>query len=182
MMAMQTLKLHLLLYLHLLIIFTASHARPIIIHDVNFIRNTCSKTQNPSFCFSTLSSDKRSINATTVDTLAGVSIDLTVAAAEATLSFINDLADKNPGTTLEEDLHLCAQLYSNAIDDLHDATDELNSKDYGAASSSEDQADDAPDSCQGAFTDGVTSPVTDKNKMVKDLAGLSGDLLDLLNS
>ncbi|KAJ0965818.1 hypothetical protein J5N97_026956 [Dioscorea zingiberensis] len=181
-MATQTLKLHLLLLIIIFTTLSTSHARPIPIHDVNFIQNTCKNTQNPSFCVSTLQSDKRSINVTTVDALAGISLGITVSDAESTLSTINDLAEKSPGTALEEDLHVCAQLYSNAIDDLHDAIDQLNSKEYDAAATTVDQAGDAPDSCEAAFTDGVKSPVTDRDKRVTDLCGLSVDLLDLLSS
>lgn len=165
-----------------LINFSLFHI-PLTKAGVDVIVNTCKNTQNPGFCASTLESDRRSFNVSTVAELAGIAIEIATAAAGSTLSRINDLAGQDPGTAAEEALDQCAQLYGNAIDDLEEAGKGVRSGDYGGAVGPVDSAWEAPRSCEGAFADrSLSSPVAAEDKDVDGKCGLCLELVDLLNS
>ncbi|KAK1290847.1 hypothetical protein QJS10_CPB18g00353 [Acorus calamus] len=123
--------------------------------DAAFIENTCKQTQTSDKC---------------------------VALLDRVFSLVSTLRDQHSGEPIEEPLGQCAELYSNAVDNMQDAADNLGSHSYAEASKSVEDAMTAPDSCEAAFGQGLKSPVTQEDKSVSDDMSVAYDLLDLLSS
>ncbi|KAK1290851.1 hypothetical protein QJS10_CPB18g00357 [Acorus calamus] len=149
--------------------------------DGLFIVRTCSQTASSVKCVALLQSDKRSYDATTVQPLAQIALNLTTIETSKVLSTLTTLRDQHSGEPIEEPLGQCAEMYSNAVDELQDAAESLASQSYEDATKSVDDAQSMPDSCEAAFEDGLKSPVTEEAQIVKDDLSVTYDLLDLLS-
>lgn len=148
----------------------------------NFISQTCNNTDQPDLCQSLLARDNRSVNATTVLALANIGLDVAAADARSFAGTMNQLSEgKYDGMTEGEALLQCTQVYGNAVGDIDDARDPLNSGDIDDASRLLSSAQDAGDACEQAFSDrGVDSVVSDLDRKMKEQLGVAGDLIDLL--
>ncbi|GJN37703.1 hypothetical protein PR202_gb26684 [Eleusine coracana subsp. coracana] len=162
----------------LLVVFSL----PAALADRNFIAKTCNNTEHPDKCRALLARDKRSVNATTVVALANIGLDVTSDAARSIAGTMHELSvGKYDGKTEGEALLQCTQVYGNAVEDLDEAREPLNSGKYGDASRLLSSAEDAGDACEGAFSDrGVNSVVSDLDRRMKEQCGVAGDLIDLL--
>jgi pectinesterase inhibitor-like protein len=167
----------------LVVVLLAVSDLPAALGDAEFVARTCNNTDLPDQCRALLAKDKRSANATTVLALANIGMDVAAANARDGSGVVYQLSEtKYAGTTQGEALVQCAQVYGNAIGDLDDARDPLNSGQYDDASRLESSAEDAGDACEGAFADrGVASVVSDVDRRTKEECGVVGNLIDLLD-
>ncbi|KAK1323860.1 hypothetical protein QJS10_CPA02g01338 [Acorus calamus] len=150
--------------------------------DAIFIENTCKQTQTPDKCVALLESVKWSFNVTTVFGLTEIAVDLTKQKTAQVFSLVSTLRDQHSGEPIEEPLGQCAEQYSNAVDNMQDAADNLGSHSYAEAAKSVEDAMTAPDSCEAAFGQGLKSPVTQEDQTVSTDMNVAYDLLDLLSS
>ncbi|KAL6847745.1 hypothetical protein ACP4OV_021873 [Aristida adscensionis] len=158
-------------------------AVPFAVGDAGFVSRTCNNTANPDACRSLLNGVPRSVNATTVQELAGIALDAAAANARDSAGTIHGLSDgKYAGTKEGDALTQCTELYGNAAGDLDDAREPLGGGRYDEASVLVSGAEDAGDACEKAFADrGVSSVVSDVDKRMAERCGVAGDLIDLLD-
>ncbi|KAL6847749.1 hypothetical protein ACP4OV_021877 [Aristida adscensionis] len=159
-------------------------AVPFAVGDAGFVSSTCNNTPKPDACRSLLNGDPRSVNATTVQELAGIALDAAAANARDSAGTIHGLSDgKYAGTKEGDALTQCTELYGNAAGDLDDAREPLGGGQYDEASRLVSAAEDAGDACEKAFADrGVSSVVSDVDKRMTERCGVAGDLIDLLDT
>ncbi|KAL6626585.1 hypothetical protein ACP70R_030311 [Stipagrostis hirtigluma subsp. patula] len=156
---------------------------PAVLGDADFVARTCDTTAHPDACLSVLGGDPRSLNATTVLTLAGIGLDAAAAHAGDSAAAMGELSDeKYTGTAEGDALTQCAQLYGYAVEHLGEAREELYSGAYDEASSLVSAAEDAGGACEKAFADrGVGSVVGDVDGRMAERCSVAWDLIDLLN-
>lgn len=121
----------------------------------DLIQQTCKKAAagdknlNYNFCVSTLEASPKSRGANLAG-LISIALDLTTAKAISIKSttipkFLKDPKVDKPA------LQDCAEFYSDAIDDLHEATNAFKSKDYDTALTRLSATLDDPDNCETGF-------------------------------
>uniref|UniRef100_A0A0E0JD91 Pectinesterase inhibitor domain-containing protein n=1 Tax=Oryza punctata TaxID=4537 RepID=A0A0E0JD91_ORYPU len=154
---------------------------PVAMADSGFISTTCNKTHNTN-CVAVLTANPDSADASTVSDLAGVALDLAVAAASDAGAVINDRSSRYGGTPEGDALRVCSGAYFDAANDLDiDARDSLGSGDYATASRLVSGAGGAADTCKAAFSAAkVSSVMADINQKMKDRCNIARDLIDRL--
>ncbi|KAL6847746.1 hypothetical protein ACP4OV_021874 [Aristida adscensionis] len=157
---------------------------PAAVGDAGFVSSTCKQTTKPDACRSLLNGDSRSVNATTVQELAGIALDAAAANAKASAGAVHDLSDgKYAGTTEGDALKQCTAVYGNAVADLDDAREQLGAEQYNEASRLVAGAEGAGGACEKAFADrGVSFVVSDVDRRMTERCGVAGDLIDLLDT
>lgn len=166
----------------LVVVLSISTIVPVAMADAGFIATTCNKTHNAK-CIAVLTANPDSADASTVSDLAGVALDLAVAAASDAGALINDRSSRYGGGAPEgEALRACSGAYFDAANDLDiDAHDSLGSGDYAAASRLVSGASGAADTCDAAFAAAkVSSVMVDVDQKMKDRCGVARDLINLL--
>lgn len=106
------------------------------------------KALNYNFCVSTLEASPGSKGADLAG-LVGIALDLTTKKATSIKSTITKLqSDPKVDKSALQD---CAELFSDALDSLGQATSAFKSKDYGSALTQLSASLDAPDTCETGF-------------------------------
>lgn len=150
--------------------------------DKHFVIETCKDMDDIDFCSKILLSDRRSLNATSVDDLAAVALDIAIKSADFAFSHASDLSDKYSGQPEEEPLNMCKELWSEAVDDLRDARTEAANQNYKNAAELANDAQDDVDSCETAFAErGFKSLMSDVDEPFHERSGLASDILDMLD-
>ncbi|KAJ1269451.1 hypothetical protein BS78_07G212800 [Paspalum vaginatum] len=166
----------------LLVVAASSSLLPATLATAGFVASTCKSSDNPQ-CVAVLGTDPRSVNATTVQELASIALDIATATARDSSSYLSTEADKHDRTDVGDALSDCVGYYGGAIDALETARESFDGGDYSEAEKQTDAAEDAGDRCEQAFTDrhlNDQSTVSDVDKRMKDRTSVAGDLIDLL--
>ncbi|KAI8561909.1 hypothetical protein RHMOL_Rhmol04G0378800 [Rhododendron molle] len=104
-----------------------SDARPNRKPTTTLINQICSQAQNSSLCLQVLESDPRSAHAD-LGGLGKISIDIARKDAKQKSNLIASLKKEATNSSLKGRYDYCAELYGDAIDDLHGAGQILNKK------------------------------------------------------
>ncbi|KAF4354318.1 hypothetical protein G4B88_007447, partial [Cannabis sativa] len=146
----------------------------------DLIESTCKQTPNYNLCISSLQSDPRSSKATNVEGLGLVMVDVVKSKAQATLDRINQLlkqqksSSTSTGTTtstLKQALDHCALNYGAILNgDIPQATEAFTKGDFKFAQQGSDDAANEANLCENEFTPSGSSPITQMNKDVHDVA------------
>ncbi|XP_020093035.1 putative invertase inhibitor [Ananas comosus] len=113
-------------------------------------------------CISALGSDPRSHSAD-LHGLAAVAVKLAIDHATSTESKIDDLIDLEPTPSVKERLSSCLEVYSDAVDSLRNALDNLNARLYDKATNLLTSSLTAAESCEKVLegAKGLSSVVAD---------------------
>ncbi|KAL6661910.1 hypothetical protein ACP70R_001294 [Stipagrostis hirtigluma subsp. patula] len=158
----------------------AAASLPAAVADANFVAETCRSSDNPQ-CVAVLSTDPRSVNATTVHELASIGLDIATANARKSFDFVSDEASKRFASDYRDPLNECVSWYNSGIDDLSKARKSFDAGSYNGAEEHTSLAEDVGDHCEQAFTDRhLKSVVSDVDKRMKEWSSVASDLIDLL--
>ncbi|KAM6565748.1 hypothetical protein CsatA_024876 [Cannabis sativa] len=165
-----------------------THCRPNKLDDL--IESTCKQTPNYNLCISSLQSDPRSSKATNVEGLGLVMVDVVKSKAQATLDRINQLlkqqksSSTSTGTTtstLKQALDHCALNYGAILNgDIPQATEAFTKGDFKFAQQGSDDAANEANLCENEFTPSGSSPITQMNKDVHDVALVTSSMAKML--
>lgn len=155
--------------LFLLILFSLPKCSISINSDL--IHQSCQKVAKTDpnlsykFCVDALESDPKSENATSIEDLALVSIDLTISNATKIRSFVSKiLKGEKPPVLADPRARLCLkdclQIYSDAIYDLHKARQNFRARDFASVGVEISAAMDAPSTCEDGFGEMKGRPVS----------------------
>lgn len=115
-------------------------------NDQDLVSFACNHTLYPEICISSLKSDPRTKTASDLKAIASIALDQTATQATQTESYIDELLEKSHGSygqTNGRSLEDCQEEYSEAVEDLREATAALNHGKY----------DDVNELVSGAMTD-----------------------------
>ncbi|KAJ3694348.1 hypothetical protein LUZ60_009828 [Juncus effusus] len=147
----------------------------------DFITDTCQKTSIPPLCESTLRSDPRSAQMTTVKDLAKISFDISINSALAANRQASDLERQNRGKPEEHPLGECAALYMSMMTDLQNGEGALRDDSYGKANDFAGQAQQEPGQCEIQFQkSNIQSLLSDTDDQLQKKAGVCMALTKLL--
>lgn len=142
--------------------------------EADLVSETCKHTLYSQVCESSLRSDPRS-QASDLGGLAAIALNLSIAHGVHTLSYIHNL--KSEAAANETDLFIsgclsdCLEEYSDAVENLRDATQALNDKSYDTLNSLVTAAMTDSDTCEDGFRErtGYESPLTERNQYFSKL-------------
>ncbi|KAK1300177.1 Cell wall / vacuolar inhibitor of fructosidase 2 [Acorus calamus] len=120
--------------------------------DVTLIQTVCRETSDFDLCFKTLKSDPRSDSADRKG-LVAIMIDIDSQTSTSITSYVSDSIKSAGDESTKKALSDCLDAYGSAKDHFGDATDDLNSGDYGGANVQVSASLDAPSDCQSGFGD-----------------------------
>ncbi|KAL2228225.1 pectinesterase inhibitor-like [Sesamum indicum] len=126
--------------------------------------NICKQTKNPDFCSGVLGP----YSSASLEELARIVIDTTLASATRTSSRIQSLLPTTSDPNLRVVYSLCSNYYSAAISALNAAKDKLKSGDYADLNSAAATVSRDAASCQQTFSLAPSQPVpiaTDNNDL-----------------
>ena len=147
----------------------------------DLIEKTCKQTPNYNLCVSSLQSDPRSSKAN-VQGLALIMVDVVAAKTKETLNHIYKLLKQSPKPDHQLSLSYCANNYEAVLKgDIPEAIEALRTGNYKFAEQGSDDAANEVDLCENKFLPG-TSPLTDMNKVVHDVAALTAAITRILLS
>ncbi|KAM0965822.1 hypothetical protein FF1_021775 [Malus domestica] len=153
-----------------------SQCRPVYVpNDATLIDQTCQKTPDHNLCVSSLRSDPRSSSAD-VKGLGIIMVDVVKGKATDTLNQINDLLKQRPG---DKSLSSCAEVYNTVITaDVPEASQGFSLGNPKFAEQGMNDAAGEAVSCENGFSG--SSPLTDKNKSVHDVAAVAAAIAKTL--
>ncbi|WVZ74136.1 hypothetical protein U9M48_022357 [Paspalum notatum var. saurae] len=130
------------------------------------------------YCITMFQADKASAEATDAQGLAAIAARIAEAKANATAARVADLSAMERDARRRDRLAVCAEVYSDAVDQLGQAAEELA---HGAAEGGTDDAVtqlsaalDAPGTCEDAFGEADdTSPLAAEDAEFKKLATIA---------
>ncbi|KAK4392465.1 hypothetical protein Sango_2024300 [Sesamum angolense] len=117
--------------------------------------NICTQTKNPNFCLFVLGP----YSSASLQELAGIVIDTTLASATRTSSRIGSLLPSTSDPNLRVVYSLCSNYYSAAISALNAATDKLKSGNYGDLNSAASTVSGDAAACQKTFSIAPSQPI-----------------------
>ncbi|KAI6692898.1 hypothetical protein NL676_020608 [Syzygium grande] len=149
--------------------------------SVDLIKKTCRKTPYHDLCVSSLRSYPGSSGATVHD-LAGIMLNLTLANATDTLSFIQVLINQTEDPQLEMPLDYCAELYIPVVKyTLPQAIDAFDKSQYGFAEYGVSDAGDQANTCEKQLSKSTaSSPLGDRNKLMSELCDVAVAIIKML--
>ncbi|KAJ3687306.1 hypothetical protein LUZ61_016470 [Rhynchospora tenuis] len=152
--------------------------------DETFIVSTCAKTPSPKTCVPILESDSRSYNATTLEELTDISIDISLASINVALQHAVALSIEYRGKPEYGPLLRCINYdYGNAVLALREAVKNAANKQYSQAEMSVQNAQNLTATCEKEFvSQSIKSLLTDTNLMLEDRCALSAYLAYELTS
>ncbi|KAL5572279.1 hypothetical protein UlMin_021876 [Ulmus minor] len=148
------------------------------IEEEDLVSDTCKKTLYFQVCSSSLKSDPRS-QTSDLQGLASISLNLSVTNGAEILSYISSLkSDKSVSGHLSD----CADLYSDAVQNLEESVQSINDKSYDMVKSLVSAAMTDADTCEDGFKEieGVDSPLTERNQYFNKLCSNSLAITTLL--
>ncbi|PON93147.1 Pectinesterase inhibitor domain containing protein [Trema orientale] len=149
--------------------------------NLDLIQKTCKQTPNYDLCVSSLQSDPRSSNAD-VRGLALIMVDVLTAKARETLNHIHELLEQSPKPDQKQPLSCCNNYYEAILEgDVPEAIEALTKGNYKFAEQGSDDAAIEAELCEKKFASG-TSPLTDMNKVVHDVAAVTAAMTRILLS
>ncbi|KAJ4836092.1 hypothetical protein Tsubulata_029658 [Turnera subulata] len=152
---------------------------PIATECADLIEKTCKKTPHHDLCVSSLQSSNQSSRAD-VKGLASIMANITLSNATDTLSYIQLLINQTTDSDLERRLDYCGEVYIQVVEYiLPQAIDALVKGQYGFADYGMSDAGSETDSCQDKISK-FKLPVTDRNKLVHDLAEVTEAICKIL--
>ncbi|GLT91179.1 hypothetical protein SLE2022_090790 [Rubroshorea leprosula] len=148
---------------HWVFIFLCSMTR-----SSNVINQACKDAANSDpninyeFCVSCLEQNVERHNASSLEELLPISMDLAITNGTNVSSHISNLlADETLDGYTQGCLRTCLELYSDAVSELQDARIAFELKDYATANGKTSAAMDAPSTCEDSFKEGgLKSPLT----------------------
>ncbi|XP_077244901.1 putative invertase inhibitor [Tasmannia lanceolata] len=155
--------------------------------SAHLIQDTCKKSAqgdphiNYDFCVSSFQKDPRSSTAD-LQGLGVISVELAIANATSTLSYIKELFKNASDPFIKERLSSCSDEYSDAVPTLQDAGVDMKSKRYDDANIKVSAGMAYADSCEEGFKeeDGHASPLTKENNDLDELGAIALSLTVLL--
>ncbi|KAF3439749.1 hypothetical protein FNV43_RR18027 [Rhamnella rubrinervis] len=142
----------------------------------DLVSETCKQTLYSQVCESSLRSDPQS-EISDLRGLAAIALNLSIAHAVHTLSYINNLKSEAAGNEtdflISGCLSDCVEEYSDAIQNLQDSKQSLNDKSYDTMNSLVTAAMTDSDTCEDGFKEltGYESPLTERNQYFSKLCG-----------
>ena len=154
---------------------------PSTLADAKFISEVCDGISDRPDCVEVLSSDPRSVNATTREELQSISLDIcTAAAREGAKSSEEEKAkheherDEKLGLALD----MCSSEYNQAGHTLENARTDFGNHAYNEAARKIGEASFAADNCEKAFyNQGVNNIMKQMNKKMDDRCDICWQLI-----
>ncbi|CAH2053492.1 unnamed protein product [Thlaspi arvense] len=141
------------------------------------VQRICKLNINPSLCISTLDLDPRSKNASAPE-LALISVDATSKKVNETLEYLISVRKNVTNAQDSTKYDACIKAYRTAVHMFLPAALadlKLKSRSYSRAASEMKSVVSVSDECQAQFAG--SSPLTERNKVVHDIAGMSSDFI-----
>lgn len=162
-------------------LISSSESRVVLSGNLGLIQKTCKQSPNYNLCVSSLQSDPRSSKAN-VQGLALIMVDAVKAKAKETLNHIHGLLKQSPKPGDQQHLSSCGDNYNAILEgDIPEAIEALRTGNYKFAEQGTNDAANEADSCEKKFYSG-TSPLTDFNKLVHDVAAITAAITRILLS
>lgn len=149
----------------------------------DFLHSSCKKAAKSdrsfsyNFCVESLKANPKSQTAKSIEELFIVSFELTISNASEVASYVSKLLkDKKFDDYARGCLHVCLELYSDAVYSLKEALrDYIKSKDLSNANVEISAALDASTTCEDGFKErkGLVSPLTKENNFYFQLTAIA---------
>ncbi|KAL1214432.1 Pectinesterase inhibitor [Cardamine amara subsp. amara] len=144
--------------------------------EPNLIQQLCKRNRYQTLCISTLNDDPRS-KTSNLKGLASISIDATTKKVNGTLQYYVGVLRTITDRALFEMYGTCIEEYGAAIDRfLPAAVANLKAKKYSETMSNMKDVVAKPVNCDAQFPT-TGSPVAARNKVVHDIADMTGDII-----
>ncbi|WRX20792.1 Pectinesterase inhibitor domain - like 10 [Theobroma cacao] len=169
-------SLHLLLLL-LLLLLTVSLPS---IQCGDLVDQICKQTPFYDLCISTLRSNSKGTESD-VKGLASVVADILLANATDTLNYIRAQINQASDPEMERALAYCAELYIPVVKyNLPQAIEALSKGQFEFASDGLSDAAKEADACEKKFSGSMTSPLSDRNKLLHSLSDVAVAIVKIL--
>ncbi|CAK9145689.1 unnamed protein product [Ilex paraguariensis] len=155
----------------------------VIEKGADLIEKTCRRTKYHNLCVSSLHADPRSAKAD-VKGLARIILELSLAKANVTLVYIQQLYNKTTDPVLKPYFNSCIEQYRDVAEQvLQMAISFLDSNNYKESSTNAEYASTAAQDCEDRFKgppEVRKSPLTKENNALSQLSSLAGEIVFIL--